>query len=68
LCRTCHRRLSFEEWCALAAEAGFRNIGWALDDYLREREVGTSDSDIRAISRAHEVHVAEIEFLKRGLT
>lgn len=62
-----HRGLSLAERCGAAAEGGFGCIGWALEDYERERARGRSDADIRAILADFDVKVAEVEFTTVGM-
>jgi sugar phosphate isomerase/epimerase len=61
-----HRGLMLAERCRAARAGGFRRIGWALEDYRRERREGRSDADIVAILTDEGIEVAEIEFSKVG--
>jgi len=61
-----HRGLTLDQRCRAARDGGFRRIGWALDDYRRERAAGQADADILATLDRHGVAVAEVEFVMIG--
>jgi len=56
-------RFTFEDRVAAAASAGFAGIGMHFDDYRALRASGRSDAELRAVLDAHDVQVAEVEFL-----
>ena len=44
-----------------AAEAGFDGITLWYDDYVRVKQAGLSDADLRALVRDHDLGVAEVD-------
>ena len=56
-------RFPFESRVRTAAETGFWGIGMQVDDYVRTRERGMSDSEMLRLLESTDMAVDEIEFL-----
>ena len=58
------RGVSFEDRAAAAAAAGFDGIGFNVAEYLKLRQDGVTDADMKAVLATHGVRILELEALR----
>jgi sugar phosphate isomerase/epimerase len=58
------RGVSFEDRCAAAAAAGFDGIGFNVAEYLKLRDEGVTDDQMRGTLAKHGVRMLELEALR----